>query len=215
MFIGHFGVGLAAKRLAPELNLGILFIACQWLDLVWPVLVLLGIETVSVDPEATIVTPLNFSHYPYSHSLVAALLYSFLGAVIAWRVFKSVKTGVVLGAVVFSHWLLDFLTHRPDMPLFFDNTKFGLGLWNSLWGTLIVEGTLFILGIVFYLKSSPLLHRKRKIIFWTMNAFLSLVYLGNVFGPKPPIDTPSAMIAGPALSMWLIVIWGYYADRKA
>lgn len=213
MFIGHFGVALASKKLDSKPNLGILFVACQLLDLIWPALVLLKIEFVSVDPTATLVTPLNFSHYPYSHSLATSLLYSFLGALIAWRFYKSKSIGLLIGAVVFSHWILDFITHRPDLPILFGEEKFGLGLWNSLWGTLLVELGIFILGIILYLKSSPLMN-KRRLSFWSLIAFLSAVYIINIFGPKPPIDTPSAAIAGPALAMWLIVIWGYYADRN-
>lgn len=162
MFIGHFGVGLAAKKAAPTVNLGILFAACQFLDLVWPLLVLLNIEQVSVDQTATKVTPLNFAHYPYSHSLVMTLFYSLLAGLIFWRVFKSMRVGLVIGVVISSHWLLDFITHRPDLPLFFGNLKLGLGLWNSVFGTLVIEVGIFVLGIILYLRASPLLTRKEK-----------------------------------------------------
>lgn len=214
MFVGHFGVGLAAKKIAPDINLGFLFIACQLLDLIWPVLVLVGVEQVAVDQSATTVTPLNFLHYPYSHSLVMTLLYSLVGAFVTWRVFKSARVGIVIGFTVFSHWILDFITHRPDLPLLLGDRKVGLGLWNSVWGTLAVEVSIFIIGIILYLQSSPLMYRKRKIVYWSMIGFLSIVYMGNIFGPKAPVGTPAAAIAGPALSMWLIVIWGYYSDRK-
>ncbi len=214
MFIGHFAVGLAAKKAAPKINLGILFIACQLLDLIWPVLVLIGLEKVSVDHSATVVTPLNFSYYPYSHSLFSSVLYSLILGFIAWKIFKSLKTGIVFGLVVLSHWVLDFLTHRPDLPLFFDNVKVGLGLWNSTAGTFIVEVILFIGGIVFYLMSSPLTSQKRKLVFWSLIIFLFIMYLGNIFGPKAPVDTHPNAIAGPALAMWIIVIWGYFADKS-
>jgi membrane-bound metal-dependent hydrolase YbcI (DUF457 family) len=213
MFIGHFAVGLAAKKASPKLNLGLLFIACQLLDLIWPVLVLLGVEKVSVDPTATVVTPFNFSYYPYSHSLLMTVLYSLILGFLFWKIKKSLKTGIVLGLVVTSHWILDLLTHRPDLPLYFDNFKVGLGLWNSVIGTFIVEVVIFIIGIIFYLKASPLITNKRKIIFWSMIGFLSLIYSGNIFGPKAPVGTHSNAIAGPALATWLIVIWGYYADK--
>ncbi len=213
MFIGHFAVGLAAKKASPKINLGILFIACQLLDLIWPVLVLIGLEKVSVDHSATVVTPLNFSYYPYSHSLFSSVLYSLILGFIAWKIFKSLKTGIVFGLVVLSHWVLDFLTHRPDLPLFFDNVKVGLGLWNSTAGTFIVEVILFIGGIVFYLMSSPLTSQKRKLVFWSLIIFLFIMYLGNIFGPKAPVDTHPNAIAGPALAMWIIVIWGYLADK--
>jgi membrane-bound metal-dependent hydrolase YbcI (DUF457 family) len=213
MFIGHFAVGLAAKKASPKLNLGLLFIACQLLDLIWPVLVLIGVEIVSVDSTATVVTPLNFSYYPYSHSLLMTILYSLILGFVIWNIKKSLKTGLVLVSVVTSHWVLDLLTHRPDLPLYFDNFKVGLGLWNSVVGTFIVEVVMFIIGISFYLKASPLITNKRKVIFWSMIGFLSIIYLGNIFGPKIPDGTHPNVIAGPALATWLIVLWGYYADK--
>lgn len=214
MFIGHFAVGLAAKKASPELNLGLLFIACQLLDLIWPVLVLIGVEQVSVDHSATAVTPFNFSYYPYSHSLLMTIMYSLVLGLVITKATKSIRTGIVFGMVVLSHWILDFLTHRPDLPLYFGGLKVGLGLWNSIIATFIVEVGIFIMGIFFYLKASPLITKKRKVIFWSMIAFLFLIYIGNIFGPKAPIDTHPNAIAGPALAMWLIVVWGYFADKN-
>lgn len=213
MFIGHFGAGFIGKKVAPELNLGTLYLTCQLLDLIWPVFVLLGIEQVSVDYSATQVTPLNFSYYPYSHSLVASLFYSVIAALVIWRFLKSKRAAIVTAAVVFSHWILDFITHRPDLPLFLGDEKLGLGLWNSLWGTLFVEAGIFILGIVLYLNATRGASRRQRIIFWSAIALMSLIYVGNIFGPKAPTDAPPAAIAAPALAMWLFVIWGYYADR--
>lgn len=214
MFIGHFGVALAAKKLAPKTNLVILFIACQLLDLIWPILVLVGIEQVSVDHSATVVNPLNFIHYPFSHSLVMSLIYSLVGSLIGWKFYKSYHYGIIIGLVIFSHWVLDLITHRPDLPIFFGEPKLGLGLWNSLVGTLLVEVGIFIIGIFLYLKSTAFKNKKQKIIFWSLIGFLSVIYLGNIFGPKAPVGTPSAAIAGPALAMWLIVLWAYFADRS-
>lgn len=214
MFIGHFAMGLAAKKADPKINLGFLFIGCQLLDLIWPVLVLAGIETVSVDYSATQVTPFNFSHYPYSHSLVATLIYSLIGALIFSKLFKSIKSGIVFGLIIASHWLLDFITHRPDLPLLNDSYKVGLSLWNSLTGTLVIEILLFIIGVALYLQAVAFNAKKKKIIFWSMIVFLLLMYFGNIAGPKPPIEAPSGLIAGPALAMWLIVLWGYFADKK-
>jgi hypothetical protein len=214
MFIGHLAVGLAAKKASPKLNLGLLFIACQLLDLIWPVLVLTGVEQVSVDHSATAVTPFNFSYYPYSHSLLMTIIYSLVLGVVITKVSKSTRAGIVFGIVVSSHWFLDLLTHRPDLPLYFDELKVGLGLWNSVMATFIVEVVIFIIGIFFYLKTSPLITKKRKVIFWSMIAFLFLIYIGNIFGPKIPIDTHPNAIAGPALALWLIVVWGYFADKN-
>lgn len=133
---------------------------------------------------------------------------------IFWYFFKSIRICATAFVAVLSHWILDFFTHRPDLPIFISGEKFGLGLWNYLWGTFIVEASLFFLGVMLYAKSTSRVTRKKSFLFWSMISFLSLVYVGNVFGPKPPSDLSSALIAGPALSMWLIIIWGYFSDKK-
>ena len=214
MFIGHFAVGLGAKKIAPELNLGILFIACQLLDLIWPVLVLIGIEKVSGDPLAAGVMPLNFEYYPYSHSLVMTLAYSLSVGIVTGFVLKSKRIGIVLGLVTSSHWVLDFVTHRQDMPIWFEGPKVGLGMWNFTFLAVSTELLIFFAGILMYVTSTNLLNRKRRVWFWGLIAFFLFNYAGSIFGPTPPADAPSAMIAGPALAMWLFVLWGYLVDRK-
>lgn len=213
MFIGHFAVGFAAKRVVPEANLGLLFLASQLLDLVWPVLVLAGIERVAVDHGATVVTPLNFEHYPYSHSLAMAVLYSVAFTIVGHAVLRSWRGGLVLGGVTLSHWILDFVTHRADLPILLASEKYGLGLWNSLAATLIVEVGMFVAGVLLYLRVKGTNLRPKSI--WTLIAFLGLIYAANVFGPRPPIDTPGTAIAAPGVAMWLLVIWATLADRKA
>lgn len=216
MFIGHFAVGLAAKRAAPRVSIGTTFIACQLLDLIWPVLVLADVELVRVDFTATAFTPLAFESYPWSHSLGMSLVWSLL-AFLLLKVLKRnhVEAGVV-AAVVFSHWLLDFVTHRPDLPLWLgDGSKIGLGLWDSVAATLFVESALFGAGIWLYLRATRAAQRKSRWVFWTLIGFLTLIYLGNAFGPKPAVDTAPAAIAAPALALWLVVAWAYWADRRA
>src|SRR5690242_9686445 len=159
MFIGHFALGFGAKRAVPPLSLGTAFLACQLADLLWPNLVLLGIETFEIRPGITAVTPLDFTHYPYSHSLVALLLWGAILALIYWTLRRSrpmagLAAGVV-AALVVSHWVLDFVSHRPDMPLTFqDTTKVGLGLWNSLPATLAAELLLFAVGVLLYARAT-------------------------------------------------------------
>jgi hypothetical protein len=215
VFIGHFAIGLGAKKVVPQVNLGILFIACQLLDFVWPVLVLLGIERVSVDYTATAVTPLNFEHYPYSHSLLMTLVYCFCAGVFGGMALKSLRVGVVIGVVTASHWLLDFITHRPDLPLWLGGEKVGLGLWNHSALAVGVEVAIFSLGVFMYLKSKAHMSLTKKKWFYGLVVFLLVVYSGNIWGPKPPMEAPAAMIAGPALAMWLFVLWGYLVDKRA
>ncbi|MCB0769938.1 MAG: hypothetical protein KDC00_05985 [Flavobacteriales bacterium] len=118
MFIGHFAVGFAAKRWAPALSLGVLFIAAQFLGLLWPVLLMLGVEHAEIVPGITALTPLDFQHYPISHSLVAVIGWSVLIGVVALLFKLPRHLALLLGALVLSHWLLDLLVHRPDLPLF-------------------------------------------------------------------------------------------------
>lgn len=144
MFIGHFGIGFGLKRVAPVVSLGTLFLAAQFVDLLWPTLLLLGVERVAIAPGITEVTPLDFTHYPISHSLLMSVVWMVLFASLYWALKKSVRGAVVCSLAVLSHWVLDLVTHRPDLPLCPGGVgKVGLDLWSSLPGTLLVELGLF------------------------------------------------------------------------
>jgi hypothetical protein len=214
MFIGHFATGLAAKKVAPNASLGTLFLAAQFIDLLWPVLLLLGIESVAVDPGNTVVTPLNFTHYPISHSMLGVLFWAVLFGGIYFVSKKDAMTSVWLSILVFSHWLLDLFTHRPDLPLAPGQgiTKVGLGLWNSLVGTLVLELGLFAAGIYLYLHSTKSKNKTGLYAFWVLIVFLLIVYVNNIFGPPPPADV--TIIGFVGLSQWLLVIWAYWIDRN-
>jgi membrane-bound metal-dependent hydrolase YbcI (DUF457 family) len=141
MFLGHFGLGFSAKKAAPEVSLGALFMACQFADLLWPTLVLLGLEQVEVQRGATLMTPINFVSYPYSHSLLALAVWGALVGALYKVVTRSrMLAAVTLGLLVLSHWFIDLIVHRPDLPLTLTGTaRLGLGLWNSMAGTLAIE----------------------------------------------------------------------------
>ncbi|MGH9363525.1 MAG: hypothetical protein ACRD2T_16565 [Thermoanaerobaculia bacterium] len=212
MFLGHFAVGFAAKRVAPEISLGTLFIAAQLADLLWPVFVLLGLEVVAIAPGITAVTPLDFVRYPYSHSLVALLGWGAALAAVWWVVRRGrAAAGLWLAALVVSHWLLDVVTHRPDLPLTIGgDARLGLGLWNSVAGTLAVELLLFAAGVTLYARATAPRDRAGRIAFWALVALLVAIYLANLFGPPPP--SPRA-VAWAALAMWLLIAWGVWLDR--
>lgn len=212
MFIGHFALGFGAKKAAPEVSLGTLFLACQFADLLWPSLVLAGVETVEIQPGATAATPLDFTHYPYSHSLVALLAWALLGA-FAYRVFRKsrIKAAFIVGALVLSHWFLDVLAHRPDLPVTLTGPmRLGLGLWNSVPATVVVESLLFLAGVGLYARATEAIDRKGSFGFWGLAAFLMAVNFANLFGPPPP--SPKA-VAWAAQAMWLLVAWAYWVDR--
>src|SRR5438132_6962683 len=154
MFIGHFALGFAAKRAAPRLSLAILFAAAQLADVIWPVLVALGIEQVRIQPGITAFTPLDFVSYPYSHSLLMLLIWGAIFAALCASVTRERLAWLVVGALVVSHRVLDWITHRPDMPLYPGSAKFGLGLWNSVPATIAVEVVMFFAGIWIYARAT-------------------------------------------------------------
>lgn len=212
MFIGHFALGLGAKRWAPTVSLGALFLACQWADLLWPTLVLIGVESFAIRPGITAVTPLDFQHYPYSHSLLALLLWGFVLALI-YRVLTPapLRASFVLALLVVSHWALDVIAHRPDMPLLPGiGPRMGFGLWNSLAATLAVEFALYVAGIGLYLRATVARDRIGSIGLAVLLVFLAAIELANLFGPAPP-NVEAVVI--PTQAMWLLVIFGYWVDR--
>jgi membrane-bound metal-dependent hydrolase YbcI (DUF457 family) len=153
VFIGHFAAAFAAKPAAPSVSLGTLFLACEWVDLVWPALLLAGIERVEIRPDVTAFTPLDFVHYPWTHSLLMGAAWAAAFGLLYFRLRKNRKAALVLAAVVLSHWFLDLVAHRPDLPLApGSDSRFGLGLWSSVPATLTFEGALFAAALLFYIK---------------------------------------------------------------
>lgn len=211
MFAGHYAVALAAKRAAPRAPLGLLVMAAFWIDLLWPLLLLAGVEQVRIDPGNTVVTPLDFARYPVTHSLLAVAGWSVLVGAAAWWRLRDRRTAWVAGAVVTSHWVLDWLTHRPDLPLWPGGPQVGLGLWNSLSGTLAVEGLILAAGIAVYAAGSRPVRGRGRWAFVSLNAFFVLVWLANLFGPPPPSERA---VAWSALLLWLLVPWAVWIGRN-
>ena len=213
MFIGHFGVGFAAKKFIRKISLGTLLLASQFIDLLWPFFVILGIEKVAIDPGNTAFTPLDFVYYPFSHSLLGVLIWALIFGAVYYFIKKDLKTSVILGILVLSHWILDFITHRPDLPLLLGSNSplVGLGLWNSIIATVIIESLIFILGVYFYISVTKATNKVGNYSLWSLIIFLGIVYLLNLFGPPP--DSVDA-IGYVGLSQWLIIGWGYWIGRN-
>jgi hypothetical protein len=211
MFLGHWGVGLGAKRAAPELSLGTLFLAAQWVDLAWPTLLLAGIETVRIVPGATRVTPLEFASYPVTHSLSMGILWAVALGGIVFLARRTLRGAVVVALAVVSHWFLDLVVHAPDLPLVpSGGPRLGLGLWSSLPATLVVEAALLGGGALVYTRATRPLDRRGSLGFAALLAVLAAIYLASVFGPPPP---SVAAIAWAGHLQWLFVAWGYWLDR--
>jgi membrane-bound metal-dependent hydrolase YbcI (DUF457 family) len=212
VFIGHLAVGFASKRVAPRASLGALMAAPLFLDLLWPIFLLAGIESVRIDPGNTVFTPLDLHDYPYSHSLVGALVWSVLAAALLFALTRYRRGALVVGAGVFSHWVLDFVTHRPDMPLWpGSGTWVGLGLWNSRVGTMVVELAMFVAGVWIYAAATRASNRRGVVALWALVALLTVGYFAAALGPLP---TSVSAIRNVALAQWLFVLWAWWIDRN-
>ena len=212
MFIGHLAVGFAAKRAAPKTTLGLLMAAPLLLDLIWPLLVLAGLERVEIDPGNTAFTPLAFVHYPITHSLVGATAWALAAAAGYWAVTRYGRGALVIGVAVLSHWFMDAIVHRPDLPLYPGSAaRAGLGLWNSVGGTIIVESIAFAAGVWLYAATTRAIDRVGQFAFWSFVALAAAIYGAAASGGPPPPNPQAVAIVG--LMSWLFPLWAAWFDR--
>ncbi len=188
MFIGHYGPAFVAKAAVRAVPLWVLFVATQWVDFLWAGLVILGIEKVRIIENFLGVSPLDLYYMPYSHSLPSAVLLSLLAGVIAALALKSHRTAIVLAvaATAFSHWLLDLIVHRPDLPLWFDEMKVGFGLWQFPFVSVPVEIGLMLLGVWIYDSAAPSSTRAGTIALWTLGFAMAALQVQNTFFNEHP-----------------------------
>jgi membrane-bound metal-dependent hydrolase YbcI (DUF457 family) len=211
MFVGHLAVALAAKRVAPRLNLGWLMAGVIAPDLVWPLLVLAGIERVRIVPGATAFTPLVFDSYPWSHSLVMSVVWGLALAALARRFGGPRSAAPLLVGLVVSHWVLDFVTHAPDMPLWPGPTpRLGLALWNSLPATFLVEGGLWIAGVAVYSQGRHFSAQGPRLAFWSLVVVTTVMWAAGPWSPPPPSADALGWVA---LIGWITIPWAALADR--
>ncbi len=211
MVLGHFGVAFGAKRLAPRVSLGTLFLACQLADLLWPIFLLAGLERVDIVPGLMEASPLEFVDYPFTHSLLVSLGWGVLAGGIYWLVRRHRAGAWVVGAVVVSHWVLDVPVHGPDLPLWpGSDIRVGIGLWESWTATLVIEFGLLGLGLYLYLGWTRAMDRIGRWGLWGLVAALVAFYLAAVFGPLP---ASTEALAWSALLLWIFVPLGYWLDR--
>jgi hypothetical protein len=211
MFLGHYGVAFAAKRAAPRTSLGTLTFAAQFLDELWPVLLLMGLEQVRIVPGLMAANSLDFVSYPISHSLLTAIGWAILIGLIYFAIRKYGRGAWVVAAAVLSHWLLDAPMHRPDLPLWPGSSILvGGGLWNSIFLTIVLEVGILVVGLAIYLRFTRPTDRIGSWGLWAMVLLLVVIWLGGIFGP-PPADEHA--LAVTTLGIWLFVPWSYWVDR--
>src|SRR3954470_950257 len=210
MFIGHLALGFAAKRAAPRVSLAVLFSAAQLADILWPVFIALGIEQVRIVPGFTAFTPFDFVSYPYSHSLVFLIGWGVaFGLAYRWLTGNRQAVGI-LAVLVVSHWVLDYVTHSPDMPIYPGGSKFGLGLWNSVPATIVVESVMYAAGLWVYLRATESRDRIGRWGLIALAVFLVVVYLASA-GTAPP--SISGLYISALLGIILLTAWSWWADR--
>ena len=211
MFLGHYAVAFAAKRYAPRTSLGTLMLAALLLDLLWALFLLAGWERVHIVPGLMRASALDFEHYTVSHSLLTALVF---GAVLGggYHVFRRYPRGAIaLTAAVVSHWFLDVLVHRRDLPLWPGSSpRLGLGMWNSIAATMFVELLLLGCGVLIYARVSRPSDRTGTRALTVLLVLLVMMFMVGLFAPAP---SSARTVAWLTLALWLLVPWAYWIDR--
>jgi hypothetical protein len=210
MLSGHFAVAMASQKATPSVSLGTLFLAAQLLDLLWPIFLLLGVEHVRIVPGNPPLAVLDFYDYPITHSALGALGWSVALGAGYFVVRRSRRDALVVGALVFSHWLLDLPVHLRDLPLWPGGPLVGFGLWRSLAGTLIVEYGLYAAGVAVYASATRARDGVGRWSFGALVVTLPLLHIGSLLGPPAPSVNA---LAWSALALWLLVPWGYWIAR--
>ena len=211
MFLGHYGVAFAAKRAAPRTSLGALTFAAEFLDELWPILLLLGVEQVRIVPELMRMSPLDFTYYPYSHSLVMAIVWGILIGVAYFLLRRYQRGAWIMAALVVSHWLLDVPMHRADLPLWTgaSSPKVGWGWWNSIAATYVIELTIYAAGISMYFRATRARDRIGSWGLWAYVLILLVIFVASNGSPPPS----ERVLAWSTMGIWLFVPWAWWVDK--
>jgi membrane-bound metal-dependent hydrolase YbcI (DUF457 family) len=210
MFIGHYALAFAAKRIAARTSLGTLVAAPTLADILWPVFLLLGWERVTITPASDPFLNLTFDSYPITHSLLALVGWGLLFGILYRMRAGDARGALLVALLVVSHWVLDFVVHRPDLPLYPGGPKLGLGLWNSVRGTISVEAVMFVAGIGMYLAATRARDRVGRYGLWGLVVVLAASYGASLVSPPPPSVT--ALAIGAIVFGWLFVVWAGWVD---
>jgi hypothetical protein len=214
MFIGHFGLSFAAKKAAPKVSLGTLFIATQFVDILWPFLLVFHVEKMQVVPGYTKTNAFDFLYFPYTHSLLMGLVWGLVVGGIYWLLKRDTRGAIVIGLCVLSHWFFDLVVHTADLPLTpFGNDKVGFGLWNHLVITLVLEFVLFLAGAWIYSTATKAKNKTGKWTLWALVILLLIVQLANTFSPPPSGGVMTLFVSFITL-MVIIIALAYWVDRN-
>ncbi|WP_159730863.1 metal-dependent hydrolase [Sphingobacterium sp. 18053] len=214
MFIGHFGLSFAAKKVAPKVSLAALFIATQFVDILWPVLVLSKIETVTITPGYTKMNAFEFLHFPYTHSLFMGLVWGVITALLYAFFKKDTRGAIVIGLCVLSHWFFDLIVHTTDLPITpFGESKVGFGLWNHLVATVLIETIIFFGGLFIYTSITKAKNKKGTWGLWSLVVFLLLISLNNAFGPTPT-QADTTLFISLIILMAIIIVLAGWVDKN-
>jgi hypothetical protein len=210
MFVGHLAVGFAGKAITPKINVLWLLIAAMWADILFTLFVLFGLESMRLEPGITQVNPMNFDDYPWSHSLAMDCVWAMILAAAICLLTRDVRASAVVGIAVLSHWVLDAISHIPDMPIAPSSAmRVGFGLWRSKLATIVVEGGMWIVALAVYRLTTKPRDAIGRWGFWAYAAFVSALYVANLFGPPPP---NVRVVAWVNLSVMLLILWPAWFD---
>jgi membrane-bound metal-dependent hydrolase YbcI (DUF457 family) len=213
MFIGHFGVGFAAKKFAPRTSLATLIAAPIFLDLLWPIFVLLGWEHVRIVPGITRYNPLDLYDFPWSHSLLMSIVWATSFSVIYFLISHYRPGAIAIWIGVVSHWILDWITHRPDMPLYpGGGPRLGLGLWNHVAATMATEIAMLAVGVWLYASATRARDRIGRYAFWAYAFVLLLLFIGDRFSATLP--TVAQIIWSGIIAQAVFLLWPWWFDRR-
>ena len=211
MFVGHFAVGFASKKCAPRTSLAVLLAAPLWADILWPIFVRLGWEHVRIDPTATRFTPLDFYDYPWSHSLLMLMVWATAFALVYWAFTRYRAGAYTVWFGVVSHWVLDWIVHRADMPLWPGGPRYGLGLWNSIAGTMTLELSMLAVGVWVYARMTRARNWMGLYPFVAFIVMLIILYFASSFsGPPPSVND---IVNSADLMIFVVLVWAWWFDH--
>jgi len=215
MFVGHYAASLALKKFEKRASLGVLFLAVQFVDILFFPFVLLGVERINIIENFTQSTHFELEYMPYTHSLVGSLFWAAAAyALFRWVIVKQHSVALVVALAVFSHWVLDLLVHTPDLPLWNDaSMKLGFGLWDNAIAAYVLEAALLLGGLWLYLESTSASNAIGKYGMGVFVVFLLLVNITNIFGPLQT-DSKVALSVSALAAYFLFAAVAFWLDKK-